>query len=505
MKKQTGSLFVATFLALGSLAAGIEDSLKSVAAPAGEFVRMPARYIFQQLEKSAQTSGVSELGGFQIDVVMEGLAERKITVALDGMNILQALETVANATGAQLVFEPTKAVYRDPSEVSEVPVAVQEKPVEKESTDDEVEFLDIDNALVFVDTGVGRGSAFLMEMDDKPYLLSNQHNFMGANQLELVSMHGGKLEVESFEFNRNRDLVRFEIDAAKLTDVDVLMHATESPMIGQEIVVYGNSAGGNVATELRGEVLGVGPRDIEVDAEIVSGNSGSPILNERGRVIGVATYVSFELKFDKNDQRKEIFKGTRFGKTRRYGVRIPDDGWVKIDMRQFLRETYLLADIGNTLEIMHILVEYWNGNEDYEDAAHLIMSSYSSRDDRVRLPYGFHDADMEENVRMMVKAFKRNLDDFIDDLRDKDLSRSDINRMANSNDLLSTTDLERLDYHIRTGLLGRTKRMQDELRQKRWLSEYLEESAEPLDEMIGYLVRILENERLFANRVRAFN
>ena len=62
--------------------------------------------------------------------------------------------------------------------------------------------------------------------------------------------------------------------------------------IGDEVVVVGNSEGAGVIREIPGRVIGIGPDRIEVDAQFVSGNSGSPILlKSTGRVIGIATFM----------------------------------------------------------------------------------------------------------------------------------------------------------------------------------------------------------------------
>jgi hypothetical protein len=66
----------------------------------------------------------------------------------------------------------------------------------------------------------------------------------------------------------------------------------EKLKIGDAIVVAGNSEGEGVVREIPGRIVGIGPDRIEVDAEFVPGNSGSPILlKSTGRVIGVATYM----------------------------------------------------------------------------------------------------------------------------------------------------------------------------------------------------------------------
>ncbi len=484
----------------------VEDALKTVDAPTGEYVRMPAKYIFQRLERTAQDSGLPVLGGFSIKVRIDGLANKKVSVAFSGMNMLEALETAAKATGAGLTFDQNIAVFGDPNRVAAEPEVQPQVEEEQVVPDGDVEFAEVDTALVFVETGVGRGSAFIAEQDGKTYIFSNQHNFMGAKKLDLLSMNGDALEFETFEFCRSRDLVRFELTPEQVGDLGVLRLASGNPYIGQEVVVYGNSAGGNVATELRGEVLGVGPRDIEVDADIVPGNSGSPIIDPNREVIGVATYIAFELKFDKDDQRGEIFKGTRFRRARRYGVRIPSDGWTKVNMRSFLEQTYKIADWQNYLELTSILVEYWGGLQDYDDyeeAARHIMDAYSTRSGNVERPYQFHNLDVEAEVEMGVKSFKRNFEEFRELVRKADLSKSEMSDMSNDASSTSQSKIERLDYYIRSMMLSKARKLKEEIEDQVWMSEYLEETAADLEKMAGELVIRLEGKTNLYPRLRA--
>ncbi len=496
--------------ALAAVGGEVEDALAATRAPGGEFVRMPAKYVIEKLEDTARNSGEPVLGGFSVEARMEGADAKRININMESMTLLAALEAVASATGARLDFESTSAVLADPAStpLNAEPETAAVQTIAPDPDDAEpIGFSDVDNALVFVSTGVGRGSAFVAEMDGKIYVLSNQHNFMGANKLELRAMHGGLLEFESFEFSRTRDLVRFELSDESAAGLGVLRLSNIAPTIGQEVVVYGNSAGGNVATELRGEVLGVGPRDIEVDAEIVSGNSGSPILDTSGAVIGVATYVSFETKFEKNDARKEIFKGTRFGKTRRYGVRIPADGWARVDLRAFLSQTYRLSDWKNRLEIMTVLVEYWGGLDDYEDyevAAKTIMAAYSTRAGQVERPYEFHSAAAEAEIEMMVKAFARNYDEFVAMMREMDPDRRELAAMsAAQKSGKSPSKAERVDYYIRTSTLSKAKALREELERQEWMSQYMRDAADPLNKMASDLVLKLEGKKDVLPRAKA--
>ena len=484
----------------------VEEVLKTLPAPPQEYVRIPAKYVFQRLEKTARRSGDPALAGFSIEVRKAGADEQRVSINLENMTLLQALQAAATATGTELRFEGGRAVLAENR--SAPPAAVAPEPVDSAaaSADDDggkVSFADVNKALVFIETGVGRGSAFIAEMDGTWYIISNQHNFVNAKKLELRAMHGGLLEFSGFEYNRNRDLVRLELPPEQRAGLTALRIEQQSPGIGDAVAIYGNSAGGNVATELKGKVLGVGPRDIEVDASIVPGNSGSPILNDAGHVLGVATYLSFALNFEGNEKQKQIFKGTRFGKTRRYGVRIPNDGWVQAEMRPFLQQTYQLNDAKNYLELLHILAGFWSGDDDYRDAAYVIMTSYSSSGNRVKPPYEFHEAKTEEEIRMFVKAFKRNFEEFEEIVQEMEISKKELAQFGNTKSRKSSGRIDRVDYHLRTMLLGKARQLQDNLKRYSWMSRFLKGEADPLDEMAGNLIRQLEAMEDMRGRIKA--
>ena len=68
-------------LAIAMLAFGDEpaDSLKQVATPDGELVRIPAAYVFQQLEDAARQSDRPALASFSIDCRVEGAASQRVS------------------------------------------------------------------------------------------------------------------------------------------------------------------------------------------------------------------------------------------------------------------------------------------------------------------------------------------------------------------------------------------------------------------------------------------
>jgi hypothetical protein len=64
-----------------------------------------------------------------------------------------------------------------------------------------------------------------------------------------------------------------------------------------------------------GKLVGLGPNLVEVSAEFVPGNSGSPIVHlKSGKVIGVATYLTV--------REMDSLTGRRIPKVRRFGFRL---------------------------------------------------------------------------------------------------------------------------------------------------------------------------------------
>jgi hypothetical protein len=102
----------------------------------------------------------------------------------------------------------------------------------------------------------------------------------------------------------------------------------------ESVKIYGNSDGKGVITEIKGEIIGIGPKELEVSSEFVQGNSGSALLNDLGEVVGVATYAIKD--FNPDDWVKA---DTRFSRARRFALRLNDLKWKK----KSLKTVYLEA------------------------------------------------------------------------------------------------------------------------------------------------------------------
>ena len=208
-------------------------------------------------------------------------------------------------------------------------------------TDAAAESFQPEQALVVIQTDSGQGTGFIATIGGTNFIITNTHVLSATTNFDCYTVSGRLLSTGRIEFEANNDLARIIVN-----DFDgepFRIRATPAPRLRERITVYGNSKGAGVVTEISGQVLGSGPAEVEVSAEFVEGNSGSPIVDEDGLVIGVATYIS-------ESEATWVSKDTRFDEARRMGIRLNhlNNSWIPVKITAFYKQSCLLYDI-NTL------------------------------------------------------------------------------------------------------------------------------------------------------------
>lgn len=176
-----------------------------------------------------------------------------------------------------------------------------------------------ENAVGLITTAEGSGTGFLCQMDGVIYFFTNSHVIGSGRDLKIRLRDGSEVVPQLIELAQDRDLARISIDKQPAA-----LNYTKEAHIGEKVVVYGNSKGAGVITRITGKVKGDAHDRIETSAKFVPGNSGSPIVNEDGTVIGVATYA-----INETSEEDWVTKGTDFDKVRRFGVKVDEEiEWV---------------------------------------------------------------------------------------------------------------------------------------------------------------------------------
>lgn len=269
--------------------------------------------------------------------------------------------------------------------------------------------------LAVVECGSSSGSAFIVKIGKENFLVTNEHVFRGGKgEKPIVRMlNGQRLEYSEIEVAEDRDLIRIRVDASqKAFDLE-----EDMPDMGGTVKVFGNSEGGGVATELSGVVLGVGPKKLEIDVKFVRGNSGSPAINEKGRVVGVATLIT--LDSDKKDWTK---KDTRFNEVRRYALRMAGVEWKHYTWSEYAEQVEAISDVDYFCKCLYpfLFAFYHEVDSSYLEYGDLMESNYRKRDS------GFHSKmlDVAKEYQSLDAVYtewmkgEKGRDKFIQQLRD---------------------------------------------------------------------------------------
>ena len=141
----------------------------------------------------------------------------------------------------------------------------------------------------------GMGSGFIVASEG--YVVTNQHVVNNASEITVTLHDGKKLPAKLIGIDEKTDLALLKVESK-----EALPYArfgdSEATRVGDWVVAIGNPFGlGGSATagivSARGRDIQAGPFDdfFQIDAPINQGNSGGPLFNLSGQVIGINTAI----------------------------------------------------------------------------------------------------------------------------------------------------------------------------------------------------------------------
>jgi S1-C subfamily serine protease len=146
----------------------------------------------------------------------------------------------------------------------------------------------------------GQGSGFILNKDG--LILTNNHVIDGAQQggVEVTLYDKHKYKAAVVTVDKGHDLALLKITAQNLVPA-TLAETSQGLMVGQRVYAIGNpfglsgtmtrgiiSAIRSVRTPTGGQIEDA----IQTDASVNPGNSGGPLLNSRGEVVGITTMIA---------------------------------------------------------------------------------------------------------------------------------------------------------------------------------------------------------------------
>ena len=147
------------------------------------------------------------------------------------------------------------------------------------------------NSVVTIVTDVGQGTGFII--NEQGYIITNAHVLFNARYAKAITSSKESLNSELIGYDRNMDLALLKISgtykALQLADSDEIK-------VGEKVIAIGNPLGlsfsvseGIVSAVNREGQNGL-PYYIQTDVALNPGNSGGPLINKQGKVIGINNF-----------------------------------------------------------------------------------------------------------------------------------------------------------------------------------------------------------------------
>jgi serine protease Do len=181
------------------------------------------------------------------------------------------------------------------------------------------------------------GSGFVISEDG--FIVTNNHVIEGADEIEIEFFSGKRLDAEVVGIDKNTDIALLKVKADEPLPF-VPFGDSDHMRVGDWVMAMGNPLGQGFSVSAgivsaRNRALSGSYDDfIQTDAAINRGNSGGPLFNMDGQVVGVNTAIlspnggSIGIGFSmaSNVVTKTVAQLKEFGETRRgwLGVRIQD-------------------------------------------------------------------------------------------------------------------------------------------------------------------------------------
>lgn len=208
---------------------------------------------------------------------------------------------------------------------------------------------------------VSRGSGFLINAAGD--VITNWHVISGASSAMIKTFTGAMYKVDGILAKEiNSDLAKISIDAQN-NSFPYLNLSSNTPQTGEHVFVIGNPFGlestvsdGLVSALRKHPDIG---KIVQISAPISPGSSGSPVINLKGLVIGVASFqlikgqnLNFAVSAEEIAKISSVAHGTLMPLGTKYmskintDVQLKDNGWVKI-LKESVEEVDHNLDSGN--------------------------------------------------------------------------------------------------------------------------------------------------------------
>jgi hypothetical protein len=256
--------------------------------------------VFEPLEKkilfrATNTGHVKvKLRGNSGSVAVEGTgnAFREAAKAiLSDPNFVMAVKDpnggASNASSGALFPEATTTVA-DGANPSSIQTRIASQPLQTKALRDQVD--SVRNQVVTIRTPNGTGSAFYIS---DSLLLTNAHVVTGFKKVMVRFFGGREIVAEVLSTDARRDVALLKTEGVGLAGLSLRL---DKPELTSQVFVIGSPLGEKQEGSISAGIISgyreheLGPM-IQSDVAVTHGNSGGPLLDEKGNVIGLTDLI----------------------------------------------------------------------------------------------------------------------------------------------------------------------------------------------------------------------
>jgi S1-C subfamily serine protease len=146
-------------------------------------------------------------------------------------------------------------------------------------------------SVVTVRTDIGQGTGFIIS--DDGFLVTNAHVLSGGREIQILDYEQNQHSTELIGYNITYDIALLKISGNYNS---IKLGNSDDVQIGEKVIAIGNPLGlqfsvseGIVSAINREGANGV-KGYIQTDAALNPGNSGGPLINKQGEVIGINNF-----------------------------------------------------------------------------------------------------------------------------------------------------------------------------------------------------------------------
>jgi S1-C subfamily serine protease len=155
------------------------------------------------------------------------------------------------------------------------------------------------DSVVLVQTDLGLGSGFVYDM--KGHIVTNHHVIAGSNTIQVTFLDGNITSATVVGMDIYSDLAIIKVNPEVTTLTPVVLGSSSELTVGAPVAAMGNPFGLSdtltvgIVSSLERTMEATGGYVIidiiQIDAAVNPGNSGGPLVNLKGQVVGVNTAI----------------------------------------------------------------------------------------------------------------------------------------------------------------------------------------------------------------------